>query len=128
MPQRNPEFFLNYTAGGAITEKRFVKFGAGDRLVVQAAAATDAIIGVNDLTAATDERTDVCLSGIFTITYGGTVTRGDPLTSDSSGRAITATAAAGANVRIGGFAMESGVVGDLGSVLLAPGFFQGATP
>lgn len=128
MPQRNPELFLNYTAGGAITEKRLVKFGAGDRLVVQASAATDAIIGVNDLTAATDERSDICLSGIFPVTYGGTVTRGDALTSDSSGRAITATAAAGANVRIIGIAMESGVVGDLGSVRIAPGFFQGATP
>ena len=125
MPQRNPELFLNYTASGAVTEKRLVKFGAGDRLVVQASAATDALIGVNDLTAADTERTDACLSGIFPVTYGGTVTRGDLLTSDSQGRAVTAAPAAGSNVRIIGVAMESGVVGDLGSVRISPGVLQG---
>lgn len=126
MSQRNPELFLSYTAGAAISANRFVKFGANDRTVVQAAAATDAIMGVSDLAAASTETVDVCLSGVFPVVYGGTVTRGDLLTSDSTGRAIVAAPAAGVNHRIGGVAMVSGVVGDLGSVRLSPGSFQGA--
>ena len=127
MTQRNPDLFLTFTAGGAITGNRFVKFGSGDRLIVQAAAATDAILGVSDLTSAQDENVDVCLTGIFPVTYGGNVTRGDLLTSDSSGRAIVAAPAAGVNHRIAGIAMVSGVSGDLGSVRLSPGSVQGAT-
>lgn len=126
MTQRNPELFLAYTAGGAISANRFVKFGASDRAMLQAAAATDAIVGVSDIAAAYTETVDVCISGIFPVVYGGTVTRGDLLTSDSSGRAIVAAPAAGVNHRIGGVAMVSGVVGDLGSVRISPGSFQGA--
>jgi hypothetical protein len=65
------------------------------------------------------------LTDIATVTYGGTVTRGQLVISDSTGRAITATATAGTNVRTCGVAMVSGVVGDLGAVLLTPGSFQG---
>lgn len=126
MPQRNPDLFLAYTAGGAIAANRFVKFGANDRTMLQAAAATDAIVGVSDLAVASGETVDVCQTGIFPVVYGGTVARGDLLTSDSSGRAITAAPGAGVNHRIGGVAMESGVVGDLGSVRLSPGSIQGA--
>lgn len=126
MTQRNPELFLAYTAGGAIPANRFVKFGASDRAMLQAAAATDAIVGVSDIAAASTETVDVCISGIFPVVYGGTVTRGDLLTSDSTGRAIVAAPAAGVNHRIGGVAMVSGVVGDLGSVRISPGSFQGA--
>lgn len=127
MTQRNPELFLSFTAGGAIASNRFVKFGANDRAMLQSAAATDAIIGISDLAAAANETVDVCMSGIFPVVYGGTVTRGDLLTSDSTGRAITAAPSAGVNHRIGGVAMVSGVVGDLGSARLSPGSFQGAT-
>jgi len=65
------------------------------------------------------------LSGVATVEYGGTVTVGALLISDSTGRAIAATAAAGTNVRTIGVAMVAGVVGDLGAVLLSPGSFQG---
>ena len=119
--------YLAFEAGGAIGANRFVKFGSSDTAVVQGAAATDAIFGISDLAAASTERVDVCVSGkAKQIVYGGTVTRGDLLTSDSTGRAVTAAPAAGANVRIGGIALVSGVVGDVGSILLSPGSLQGA--
>lgn len=117
--------FRPFLAGATVNGKRFVKFDSDDRTVIQGAAAGDAIFGVSDITAATGERVDVQLSNIAPIEYGGNVTRGQLLISDSVGRAIAATAAAGTNVRTGGIAQESGVSGDIGSVLLVPGSFQG---
>jgi hypothetical protein len=128
MPLRNPGLCKTFTAGSDIgANGRFVKFGSDDQTVVVATAASDPIIGVSDVLAvASGERVDVFMNGIATITYGGTVTRGALLISDSTGRGIAATAAAGTNVRTGGTAMESGVVGDAsGSVNVVPGSFQG---
>lgn len=114
-----------YTAGAAIAAKRIVKFSA-DYTVIQGAAANDALIGVADLAAvATGDRVDVSREGLVDVEYGGTVARGDLLTSDATGRAVTAAPAAGVNNRIVGIAEVSGVVGDIGSVLLSVGSTQG---
>jgi hypothetical protein len=116
----------NFKAEAAITAFTIVKHGAADGNVLQAAAATDKLIGVTtDVGPAINERTDVILSGIADVLYGGTVARGDLLTSDASGRAVTAAPAAGVNNRIIGFALVSGVVGDVGSVCLEAGSVQG---
>lgn len=130
----------NHKAEGAVPAFTIVKFGANDGGVLQAAAATDALFGVStDIPAATGERCDVIKLGDADVIYGGTVTRGDELTSDASGRAITATrhthtentAAAYAQnaatgtatlTRIIGIANVSGVLGDIGSVAIAPAF------
>ncbi len=130
MSIRNQGLIKTYNAGGTVNHARFVKFDSDDRTVIQSAAAADFTIGVSDFSpnataVASGERVDVQLTDIATVTYGGTVTRGQLVISDSTGRAITATAAAGANVRTCGVAMVSGVVGDLGAVLLIPGSFQG---
>lgn len=124
---RNPGLTKNYTAEAAIAAYRIVKFGAADGGVLIAAAATDSAIGVTDRLAAAvaGDRVDVTRTGIAEVEYGAAVTRGDLLMSDASGRAILAAAAAGANVRTIGVAEVSGVLGDIGSVHLAPGSFQG---
>lgn len=128
MSLRIPGLQLAFEAGATVNNFRLVKFGAGDRIVVQADAATDSIIGIAD-TAATScalgEKLDVVLEGVFPVTYGGTVTRGQLLTANSSGQAIAAAPAAGSNVSVIGRAMVSGVSGDLGSVLINPGSLQG---
>lgn len=109
----------NYLAAAAIAAFRIVKPGANDGEVVQGAAATDALMGVNDSIApASGERVDIVKSGIADVEYGGNVTRGGPLTSDSVGRAVAATVPGS---RIIGFAEVSGVLGDIGQVLVAPG-------
>lgn len=105
-------------AGAAIAARRIVKFGASDTAVLQAAAATDFIIGVSDLGAASGEYCDVIVDGIALVEYGGNVTRGALLTADSNGKAVTAAPAATATNRIIGVAMKSGVAGDIGSVLI----------
>jgi len=116
----------NYTAGAAIAAFRIVKMGSNDGEVVQSAAATDLLIGVNgEIAPASGERVDIQKVGIARIEFGGTVTRGGPVTSDATGRAVAAAPAAGANNRIIGFAEVSAVSGDIADVLLAPGLMQG---
>lgn len=125
MTARNHEFNKGFIAGGAIAAKRLVKFHTADNSVVQAAAVGDFIIGVSDLAAASAEHVTVVMGGIAIVEYGGAVTRGAQLTTDASGKAVVAAPAAGTNNRVIGIAMVSGVSGDLGSVLLQPGTFQG---
>ena len=118
--------FRNYTAEAAIAAHRIVKPGATDGSVLQAAAATDALIGVTEgLAPEAGERVDTVKSGIADVEYGGAVTRGQLLTADADGKAVAAAPAAGANVRIIGVAEVSGVAGDIGQVLIAPGLMQG---
>lgn len=126
MTLRNQGLTKAFVAGAAIAPNRFIKFGTDDRTVIQAAAATDSIIGVSDdVGCANGERIDVILEGIATVEFAGTVTRGGLLISDSVGRAIVATAAAGTNTRTGGVAFASAVSGDKGPVLISLGSFQG---
>lgn len=115
-----------FKAEAAVTRRRIVKFGSTDDFVALGAAAGDSLIGVSaEIDAALGEVCDVHLSGIPDVEYGGTVTRGALLTSDATGRAIAATAAAGTNVRIIGIALCSAVVGDIGPMLIERGSFQG---
>ncbi len=114
------------TAEGAISAYRIVKPGAADGGYLQAAAATDFLTGVCESVApASGERLDVVKSGIADVEFGGTVTRGGPVTSDASGKAVAAAPGAGSNVRIIGFAEVSAVSGDIAPVLVAPGVMQG---
>lgn len=116
----------NYTADGATNPSRIAKFSTADGHVVQAAAATDALIGVFDeLAHAAGERCDVIRAGATLVQYGGNVTRGDWLTSDANGNAVTAAPAAGANNGVIGRAEVSGVAGDIVPIVLAIGQIQG---
>lgn len=122
----NPDLIKNYVAGGSIGEYRVVKFSA-DGTVVQAAAATDLLIGVccQPGGAATDERVDVVRSGMADVEYGGTITRGTKLTSDSNGKVVAAAPATGSNAHVIGIAEVSGVSGDIVPMMLTPGVMQG---
>ncbi|MBS7541490.1 DUF2190 family protein [Ancylobacter lacus] len=117
-----------FIAGGAIGHRRYVKFGAADGTVLQAAAATDAVIGVTDCPGgvATGDRVDVVLLGVTDVEFGGTVARGGLLVSDASGKAVAAAPASGANVFVGGRALVSAVSGDIVPAFVNPGQIQGA--
>jgi hypothetical protein len=127
MTMRNQGLVKTFNTGAAVARSRIVKFGADERTVIVSAAAGDSHFGVSDDVPApgTGDVVDVVLSGVATVEYGGNVTVGALLTSDSVGRAIAATASAGSNVRVIGVAMVGGVSGDLGAVLLSAGSFQG---
>jgi hypothetical protein len=115
------------TATTAVTKRRLVKFGAADGTCVPAVDGAAFIIGVAaDIDTAVGERCSIhSIGNIADVEYGGTVARGDPLTSDASGRAVTAAPGAGANSYIVGFAEVAGVIGDIGSAYICPGRIQG---
>lgn len=117
---------VNYVAETALAKFRIVSFGATDGSVKQSTAVSDKSIGVTEgFSYAIGDRPDIVRSGLTDVEYGGTVTRGDPLTSDSVGRAVVAAPAAGVNNRIIGYAEVSGVVGDIGSLYVGPEMIQG---
>lgn len=116
----------NYLAEGAISANRLVKVGAADYGVLQAAAVGDKIIGITtEIDAASGERVDVVHEGIADLKLGGTVARGDLLTSDATGQGVVAAPAGGTNNRIGAMALISGVIGDIIPVKVMQGTFQG---
>jgi len=136
----NPTLIKNVKAGAAVVKHRIVKFGADDDHMVQGAAATDLLMAVADElgASAAEKRLDVVVAGIADVEYGGTVTRGDPLTSDAVGKAIkstrhthtentnatyvqNATTGVGTAERIIGHAYVSAVAGDIGPMLISPG-------
>jgi hypothetical protein len=120
MSGRNEGLIKSFVPGAAVAAFRCVKHDTTDNSVIQGAAATNALIGVSSSLGAesTDDTVDVVLGGTAEVEYGGTVTRGDLLTSDSTGRAITTTTAGNRTI---GVAMASGVVGDIGLALINPG-------
>ena len=83
-------------ASGAVANRRIVAFGSADNTAIQAAASTNKFLGVSDLplgaSAATGEPFDVIRCDIAEVDFGGTITRGDRLTADSNGKAISAEA------------------------------------
>lgn len=121
-----PILTKSYKAGAALAAYRIVKPGSADGEVLLASAVGDALIGVtNEVAAASGERQDVIQAGIAEVEFGGTVTRGDWLTTDANGKAVAAAPSAGVNNNVIGRALVSGVAGDIGAVLIAPGRIQG---
>lgn len=122
----NPELIKSLSAGAAIAPFRIVKFSAAET-VIQATAVGDFLIGVsNEVGAASGERQDVVLSGIAYAEASAAITVGALLTTDASGRCVTAAPAAGVNNRIIGVAFEAATAtGDVIRVILSPGSVQG---
>lgn len=122
----NPGLIKCYVAGTAVAKYRIVKPGSTDDHVVQATAAADALMGVSGFVGGdAGGRVDIIKTGITDVEYGGSVTRGDWLTSDANGKAVTAAPDVGVNANVIGRAEVSGISGDIGAVLIAPGLIQG---
>lgn len=114
----NPLLVKNFKATAAIGAFKLVKFGADDDHVSLADSATAGLIGaVNRIPAATaEDRVDVVVQGIATLVAGSGITRGDLLTSDSAGNAVTASE----DNRVVGIALASASSGDQFPALLNP--------
>ena len=116
----------NFTLTTAAAAFTIAALDTADGQVKQATAATDNIVGVFDeLDLTSGSRADVTRLGTKRVRYGGAVTRGAPLTANSAGRAVTAAPAAGANVKIIGYAEVSGVDGDIAEMLINVQTYQG---
>jgi hypothetical protein len=121
-----PDLIKNYTAGGTIPAYTIVKWDSSDGSVVAASAAADYLMGVTmGMATVSTDRVDVIKSGIADVLYGGTITRGAPVTADSNGKAVVAAPSAGSNVRIIGFAEVSAASGDIAPININPGIMQG---
>lgn len=109
---------LTFFAGAAISKGMAVKFGADSKHVVKSALATDKNIGIALCDAASaEDLVEVALpgggaSGLLV----GSVSAGDLLTPDSTGKLVATTTA---NDRVIAIAMDDGVAGDLISVHVA---------
>jgi hypothetical protein len=102
------------------------KFGSDDSTVDVASSSADALIGViQHTTQAAGEVVRVMVTGITRLKLGGTVSRGDFVTSDANGRGVSASPGAGVNASVIGMALASGASGDVIPLLLAQGRIQG---
>ena len=122
----NPILMKAFTAGGAISPYRIVRIASADT-VEQAAAVANMMIGVNtDLAIVANERVEVAVQGIAFVEAGAAIAIGVLVTTDASGRGVTAAPAAGVNNRHIGIALDAAVAaGDIIRVLLSPGSVQG---
>ena len=114
-----PMHIKSFVAPSAIGGRKLVTFGVADGEVVEATAVTDTLIGVAEQIGSRDnDRVDVVVGGICEVEAGGTITRGDVLTANASGKAVTSSAGTD---RIVGIAMQSAVSGDVIDILIAQG-------
>lgn len=122
----NPILIKNFTAGAAISPYRVVKFSAAET-VIQAAAAADLLVGIcGEVGPASGERCDVTVYGIALAEAGAAITIGARLTSDATGRVITAAPAAGSNAGLIGMALDAALAaGDIIRVLVSQSSMQG---
>ena len=88
---RNDGLIKSFYADGTLEGRKLVTFGTGKLKVKQATAATDALIGVTtQIGSESNGRVDVIFSGITEATAGGSISKGEVLTSDASANVITA--------------------------------------
>lgn len=127
--RRNPDFVVTiYNETTTVPEGSVMTIGTANNYV-KLAGATPGInapclgLALNAATAAGP--LDIVTSGIFPAIAGGTITRGDPLTSDAAGAVVTAAPAGGTNIAIIGYAMASAVAADRVSVMIRPALLQG---
>lgn len=100
--------------------------GADDNTYVQGSGVAAPLLGVFQFAPSTDQpQVRIRMDGISWVLISTAVTRGQPLTSDANGNGVPAAPAAGVNNYIIGFAMASGVAGQLIPVRIAPGRIQG---
>ena len=115
---RSDTLIKTFHAPAAVEGYQVVTFAAGVNEVEVADAVTDPLLGVTTSIGSQDNgRCDVIVAGVSEVRIGATVTRGEVLTTDASGRAVTATG----TVRVVGMAMADAVVDDIASILIAQG-------
>lgn len=130
---RNPQNILQFEAESAVRDGDLVVQGAADYKVAfpGGASPTSMLLGVvmrpDGSVAASGDKVNVVTAGVYPVRAGGTITRGDLITSNGTdGTAKTEAAGAGVNVGVIGQALASGVSGDKVSVLIRPHMKQGA--
>jgi hypothetical protein len=116
---RSDVLIKTYNAPAAIPGYSLITFAAGINNIETANAATDPLLGLTTSVGSQDNgRCDVIMAGVSEALMGDTVTKGQVLTTDASGRAIPATADTD---RVIGIALADAVVDDIAAILVAQG-------
>ena len=106
-----------FKAEGDIPGNRIIKLGTGDNTVAAASAVGDRLIGISHATdAKAGYAADVTLQGIATVKAGGAINKGEQVTTDASGQAVSKSAATNSRV---GVVLTGASAGDLVPVLLS---------
>lgn len=116
---------LTVGGGSGVSPYRIVK-RRDATTIQQASAATDKFLGISQADEPSGSGTiRTAFIGIVFLEYGGTVSWGDPLTSDANGKGVAAAPAAGVNNTLIGICMQDGVSGDIGLCLITISVMQG---
>jgi len=117
MSQYTRDFVRSFIAGADLSAKQYflVKLGTGVNDIVLASAATDRIVGVLQEKPKTGQPAQVAMLGTSKVVAGGTIAKGDCITSNASGQAIATTTAGNTVI---GIALETAVTGDIFEILL----------
>jgi hypothetical protein len=116
---RTETLIKTFHAPAAVAGYTLVTFAAGVNTVETADNVADPILGLTTSVGSQGNgRCDVIVGGVSEARIGGTVTKGEVLTTDATGRAITATQTTD---RVLGMAMADAVIGDIASILVAQG-------
>jgi hypothetical protein len=128
---RFPGVIVPVTTESAVQDGDIVIVGSADMKCAfpGGASPTTSLMGVvmkpDGVAAASGDRVDVVVTGVYPVRAGGTITRKDLLTSNGTdGTAKTQVAGAGAIVGVIGQALESGVSGDRVATLINPFIYQ----
>lgn len=120
MSQAIRDFEKSFVSTNDLSLKQFyivAQDTSNDESIVLAAAATDPILGVLQNKPAAGKAALVRFLATSKVIAGGTITRGDLVTSDGNGKAVTTTTD---HQVILGRALQSAVAGDIFEVMLAP--------
>lgn len=127
MAQQTPGLVKTFAcadnANNAIAANIVVVVDASNGGVKRSGAATTGFVGVSIEAADTNNFVAVQTTGIVQITAGGTISKGDYISSDANGKAVTATAVAFGGTTVSqviGIAMNAATSGNLVDVLIQP--------
>ncbi len=102
---------------GTATSGATYGYGNGNAALVAIGSRTDPPLGILQQPLIQGEHGNVMVSGVSKAKYGGTIAVGDPLGWDATGLLLIKAVSTKFAI---GTAMEAGVTGDVGSVLLVP--------
>ena len=117
MASSNQVLKFNALAEAAITENLFIMVGSADRNVLTATAGAK-ILGIAEDPASINTAIGISHQGQVKLTLGGNVTRGQKIKATTGGKGIYADTN---KDEYGAVALESGVSGDIISVLIEKG-------
>lgn len=112
----------NFVAESVMPAYRLARMGTVKNKIRVAVDSQSPFVGLSDNLGAENigDRIDVYTHGFAEVELGGAVAAGDALTADSVGRAVKAEYAADQVVHIAGYAMDSGVLGDVVGMRINP--------